>query len=47
MARLLGPEQHGRLTIDLLTEHIHAFSLAALRGLFPREHGRAKKGGAS
>jgi AcrR family transcriptional regulator len=46
LARLVGPEAHAGYTIDVLTEHIHSFSLAALRGLFAGE-ARGKKGGAA
>jgi AcrR family transcriptional regulator len=36
---LVGPEESSRYSIDVLTEHIHRFSLAALRGLFPDRSG--------
>jgi AcrR family transcriptional regulator len=45
LALLLGPEAQRGFTIDLLTDHIHAFSLAALRGLYPDAKANSKKGG--
>jgi AcrR family transcriptional regulator len=39
---LVGPEEARGYDLGRVTEHVHAFSLAALRGLYPEE----KKGGA-
>jgi AcrR family transcriptional regulator len=40
---LVGPAEHRGYDLERLTEHVYAFSLAALRGLFPR-HARAAAG---
>jgi len=38
---LIGPDEAARLTVDRLADHISAFSLAALAGLFPTKGGTA------
>ncbi len=39
LALLLPPEEYREYTLDRVTEHVHEFSLAALRGLFPKDGG--------
>ena len=39
---LLGPEQHARLDVETLTEHVWRFSLAAVRGLYRGREGSGR-----